>query len=131
MKNNKRIIGYVLAVFSLYLLAGCYKDKTVILNTGTEVTKTVSFSNDIITIFNSGCNISGCHNAGGQAPELTATRAYASLTDGNFLNVTSPEESEIYMWMTGKRNLPMPVGGINKDYNAIVLAWIKQGAQNN
>jgi hypothetical protein len=33
--------------------------------------------------------------------------------------------------MTGKKSTPMPPTGINKDYNALMLAWIKQGAQNN
>ena len=56
---------------------------------------------------------------------------YTSLTVGNYLNTEAPESSSLYQWMTGKKSTPMPVGGINKDFNALVIAWIKQGAQNN
>jgi hypothetical protein len=35
------------------------------------------------------------------------------------------------LWLTGKKTTQMPVGGLNKDINAMVLAWIKQGANNN
>ena len=130
MSNNKIIIGF-LAGFTMLLLVGCYKDKTVIFNTGAEITRPVSFTGDIIPIFNSSCNISGCHSAGGKSPDLSAANAYNSLFNGGYINTSNPETSELYLWMTGKKGTPMPTSGVNKDYNALVLAWIKQGAQNN
>ena len=123
-------MGVFLVVIALALLTGCYKDKTVLFD-GPEVTKTVSFSSDIIPIFNSSCNTSGCHSTGGKAPDLTIANAYNSLSNGNYFKTSDPQNSELYLWMTGKKGMPMPVAGINKDYNAIILAWIKQGAQNN
>ncbi len=117
--------------FTVLLFIGCYKDKTVIFDTGAAITRPVSFASDIVPIFNSSCNISGCHSAGGKAPDLSASNALTSLTVGNYLNTGSPETSTIYLWMSGKKSTPMPVAGINKDYNALILAWIKQGAQNN
>ena len=119
------------AGFVTLLLAGCYKDKTVIFETGEEITRTVSFVQDIVPIFNAACNGSGCHSAGGVAPDLSAANAYTALTGGNYVNSSNPQISELYQWMTGKRAAPMPLSGPNKDYNALVLAWIKQGAQNN
>lgn len=115
----------------MLLLAGCYKNKTVIFDTGAEVTRPVNFSTDILPIFNNSCGISGCHVSGGKSPDLTTANAYNSLVNGNYINTNAPESSVLYQWMTGKKSTPMPVGGINKDYNALVLAWIKQGAQNN
>lgn len=130
MLHNKKAIGF-LAGFTMLLFIGCYKDKTVILNTGEEITRPVSFAADIIPIFNKSCNTSGCHNAGGIKPNLSPTSAYNSLVTGNYLNPAAPESSELYLWMTGKKGTPMPPNGINKDYTALVLAWIKQGALNN
>jgi hypothetical protein len=130
MLHNKKKIGF-LAGFTMLLLIGCYKDKTVIFDTGEEITRPVSYVNDIIPIFNKSCNISGCHNSGGIKPDLTAANSYNSLTVGNYYNTAVPESSTLYLWMTGKKGTPMPTDGINKDYNALVLAWIKQGAQNN
>ena len=130
MKRIKKIHCF-LAGFTLLMLIGCYKDRTVSSDTGAEITEAVSFKSDIITIFNNSCNVSGCHNTGGKAPDLTSANAYNSLMNGNYINTENPETSELYQWMTGKRASPMPLSGINKDYNALVIAWIKQGALNN
>jgi hypothetical protein len=130
MLQNKRTIGF-LAGLTMLLLVGCYKDKTVIFDTGAEITRPVTFATDIIPIFNKSCNVSGCHNAGGIKPDLSVNNASTSLTVGNYFNTSAPESSTIYQWMSGKKGTPMPTSGVNKDYNALVLAWIKQGAQNN
>lgn len=131
MLRNKKIIGFAIISVVIFLLAGCYKDKTILFDTGEEITRTVSFSNDIIPIFNNSCNSSGCHNTGGISPDLSGTNAFTMITTGGYLNVSSAESSELYLWMAGKKGTPMPVSGINKDYNALILAWIKQGANNN
>lgn len=131
MLRNKAIIGLILLSASVLLWSGCYKDKTVIFDTGEEITRPVLFSADIIPILNQSCNTSGCHNAGGISPDLSATNAYNSFSAGNYFNTGNPASSELYLWMTGKKGVPMPTSGVNKDYNALILAWIKQGAQNN
>jgi hypothetical protein len=130
MLYNKKIYGF-LAGFTMLLFMGCYKDKTVIFDTGEEITRPVSFASDIVPIFNKSCNLSGCHSSGGKSPDLSVVNAYTSLSNGGFVNTGEPQSSVMYQWMTGKKGTPMPVSGINKDYNALVLAWIKQGAQNN
>jgi hypothetical protein len=131
MLRNKTIMVLILMGVSVLLLSGCYKDKTVVFDTGEEITRPVSFANDIIPILNKSCNTSGCHTAGGIKPDLSVVNAYTALTNGNYMNTTAPESSSLYQWMAGKRGVPMPTSGVNKDYNALVLAWIKQGAQNN
>jgi hypothetical protein len=130
MLRHKKIIGF-LASLTMLLLIGCYKNKTVIFDTGEEITRQVSFTSDIVPIFNSSCNTSGCHSAGSKAPDLTGANAYTALTNGGYINTGNPQISDLYLWMTGKKGTPMPVGGVNKDFNALVIAWIKQGAQNN
>ncbi|MEO7264890.1 MAG: hypothetical protein ABIW38_08260 [Ferruginibacter sp.] len=131
MLHNKTILGSIMVGAAVFLLAGCYKDRTVIFDTGEEITRPVSFANDIIPIFNSSCNTAGCHNTGGKSPDLSASNAFTSLSNGGYFNAAESQSSELYLWMAGKKGTPMPVSGINKDYNALILAWIKQGAQNN
>lgn len=131
MLYKKTLIWVVAAVTAIGLLNGCYKDKTVLQETGEEITRPVTFTGDIIPVFNKSCNISGCHSTGGIAPDLSAANAFTSLSAGNYTNTTTPLNSEIYLWMTGKKGSPMPLSGVNKDYNALILAWIKQGANNN
>lgn len=129
MSQNKKVVGF-LAGFTMLLIMGCYKDKTVILDSA-EITRPVSFAADITPIFNNSCALSGCHSAGGKSPNLTAGNAYNSLVIGGYVNTTDAQSSLVYQWMAGKKGTPMPVAGVNKDYNALILAWIKQGAQNN
>jgi hypothetical protein len=131
MLSNKIIMGIISIGAVIIVLTGCYRDKTVLFDTGNEVTRTVTFANDLISIFNSSCNGSGCHSAGGKAPDLSAANAYNALMSGNYINSADPENSQLYLWMTGKKGTPMPVSGVNKEYNSLILAWIKQGAQNN
>ncbi|MGE5518457.1 MAG: hypothetical protein ACM3VS_00935 [Candidatus Dadabacteria bacterium] len=115
---------------SVLLLAGCYKNKTVYLD-APQITRTVTFSKDILPIFSKSCSLSGCHSSGAQAPNLTDANAYNSLIIGNYINKSVPESSLIYLKMTGKKGTAMPPAGSNKDYNALILAWIQQGANNN
>ena len=112
------------------VLVGCYKDKTVYTN-APAVTRTVTFSQDIQPMFTKSCALSGCHVSGSQAPNLSAGAAYNSLINGGYINKTSPENSLIYLKMTGKKGTVMPPSGMNKEYNALMLAWIQQGANNN
>lgn len=96
-----------------------------------EPVDSVSFSVDVIPIFNADCNTSGCHDVGAVPPDLTPANAYEALLNGSYINVADPEMSELYQWMRGNRDLPMPLTGANADYNGIILAWIKQGALDN
>ena len=57
MLNKKVVIASILFCGIILFLAGCYKDRTVITDTP-EITRTVTFSQDIIPIFNKSCNMS-------------------------------------------------------------------------
>jgi len=130
MRNIKIQTASILISGMILFLIGCYKDKTL-PSKPAEITRTVTFSGDIIPIFNKSCNISGCHSAGGQVPNLTAANAYNSLTVGSYYNTNDPESSLLYLKVTGQDSPPMPPSGVNQDYAALILAWITQGAKNN
>ena len=130
MFHSRVIRRGILVAGSLLFLVSCYQDKTVPVEIP-EITRVVSFSRDIIPILNKSCNTSGCHTAGGQVPNLSAANAFNSLAIGNYLDKTVPGNSALYLKMAGKKGIPMPITGPNKDYNALVFAWIKQGASNN
>jgi hypothetical protein len=130
MANKRLQIITICIIFSIMMLGSCYYDSTLPI-ADEEITGEVSFSTDIIAIFNKDCNTSGCHNTGGIKPDLSPTQAYLSLTNGNYVNSDNPEESSLYQWMKGNRASPMPLSGPDASHNAKVLAWIKQGVQNN
>lgn len=91
----------------------------------------ISFAQDIIPIFNASCNGSGCHNGAGPSPDLRSEVAYESLFNGSLIDTIQPPNSELYLWMSGAKGLPMPIQGVNAGYVATVLQWIEQGALKN
>ncbi len=91
----------------------------------------ISFSQDIIPIFEASCNVAGCHNGSGPNPDLRSSAAYNALWNGGFIDTLTPPNSELYLWMNGSKGLPMPIQGVNQTYVSTVLLWIEQGAKNN
>jgi hypothetical protein len=131
---SKKIItiGALLTAISMLIFNGCTKTTTVLIDNSVAITTTVSFSKDISPILTKSCATNGCHS-GTVAPNLSAATAYNALVNGSFLNTGAPETSEVYLWLTGKRAVAMPAGSANNpsNINALMLAWIKQGAKNN
>jgi len=134
--NNKRknknsagcrifLAGMVLTVFSG--LGACTYD--TIKYTPVETPTVVSFSNDIIPVFESGCALSGCHASGNIPPDLSAVNAYNSLMLGGYVetDTTMAEQSIIYQKITTGS---MAKYATDQD-RALILKWIEQGAQNN
>lgn len=89
---------------------------------------TISFSAEIIPLFEKGCNAGVCHGTGGVAPDLTRENAYTSLFDNNQIDIAVPENSILYVKMA-------PGGSMNKYTSPKdpdkVLEWIQQGALDN
>lgn len=130
LQKKYLVLLVMILMISGMVLVGCYKNKTVYTD-APAITRPVTFSQDIQPIFTKSCALSGCHVSGSQVPNLSAGAAYNSLITGGYINKTSPEYSLIYLKMTGKKGTVMPPSGMNKDYNALMLAWIQQGANNN
>ena len=129
MKKNICIFGLII----VFVTQGCYKVTTIEVNNSPAIIKIVSFKTDIIPVFNKNCALSGCHGSGGHVPVLLGSNAFSTLTSGNYLNMANPSKSVLYLWLTGKEAVSMPMGAENNpsNINALVLAWITQGAKDN
>jgi hypothetical protein len=133
MLKKKIAIIYSLLGILMFAITGCEKATTIVINPGSSITTEMSFANDIIPIFTKSCALSGCHSSGGRTPDLSAANAYNSLITGNFVKANNPDNSDLMLWLTGKKSSIMPLGSSspNQDINAKIYAWIKQGAKNN
>ncbi|MEI6507156.1 MAG: hypothetical protein WCO54_01650 [Bacteroidota bacterium] len=138
MLKNRNILSSILAVIfaGVIILSGCVKDVTVIKKpTVAVISRPVSFSKEILPILTTSCAKAGCHALGGHVPILTADKAYSSLiNDPDFIKTDDPENSQVYLRLTGKIVPAMPMdkpGSDPSSINELVLAWIKQGAKNN
>lgn len=90
----------------------------------------VSFSKDIMPVFNQSCNAAGCHAPGYTAPDLTSPNAYADLLKDNLIDTQVPEKSVLYARMVDNVQ-PMPPAGLLTYEASLVLAWIQEGAKDN
>ncbi|WP_295800417.1 hypothetical protein [Mucilaginibacter sp.] len=132
MSKKIRTIGLIVLAQLAFSIYSCTKTTTVVIDNTPAITTVVSFSKDIQPVLTQSCAISGCHS-GAVAPNLSAATGYTVLTGGSLINTSTPEKSEVYLWMTGKKAVTMPLGAANNpsNINAKILAWIKQGAKNN
>ena len=123
-----KIIFKTLEMFVLLtLIASCTKEY---VTPTAELPTNVSFSTDIQPIFTNNCV--ACHG-GSTSPNLTASKAYASLTSNNLVVSGNASGSKLYSRMTGANgNSVMPPSGklSTSDLNK-VLVWINEGAKNN
>ena len=132
MLKKKTALLSVGVTAMLLILSGCYKTTTLVVNPGAGITTEMSYATDINPIFTKSCALSGCHVAGGKAPDLTKDNSYKSLTGGGYVKAGDPDNSDLILWLTGKKSPVMPLGaGPDQEINAKVYAWIKQGAKNN
>jgi hypothetical protein len=132
MSNKIMAIGLILITVFVLGIASCTKNDTVVIDNTPAITRTVSFSKDIQPILTKSCAVSGCHS-GSVAPNLSEATSFNALTTGNFINTSTPKSSDVYLWLTGKKAVTMPAGAANNpsNINALMLAWITQGAKNN
>ncbi len=130
--TKKRIVqALAIVLLAVFFAPGCYKSTTVDLSSDLEITRDVGFAADVLPIFDKSCNQSGCHSTGGIAPDLSSTNAFNALSNGGYIDVANPENSRLYGLVSGTLSPVMPVSGADPVIAATVLAWIKQGAQNN
>lgn len=112
------------------MLSGCYKD---IIHPGADPNgppQQVSFSGELIPLFNKSCATSGCHDATpAKKPGLTADKAYTNLVSGGYINTMLPSESKLYLSI---KDGSMPIGSsLTSAEKQKVLDWIRNGAPNN
>ena len=123
-----------LVLFGFVLLHSCTKDigKPVqVCNTP----ETVSFSKDLIPLFNQNCNTAGCHS--GNAPaaglNLEPATAYSQLLkkSAGYVDTVHPQFSILYSQMSSASTPMPPTGNLDQCKLDIVMKWIQQKAKNN
>lgn len=131
MKRKNVLLLSVTLLLSMVFVTSCYKVTTVDLSSDLEITRDVTFVGDMVPLLEKNCSLSGCHNTGGISPDLSSVNAYNSLTNGGYINVDNPNASRLYGFVSGELTPAMPVSGVDPEIAALILAWIRQGAQNN
>ena len=82
----------------------------------------ISFSTQVEPIFQSKCI--GCHDS--RTPILVTGSAFSNLTNGGYINIANPQESEIY-----KRSTDGHGQNMSSQERLLLLTWITEGAEDN
>ena len=124
---KKSSIFLILILVSL-LINGCKYD-FILPEVVPPITTPPTFATQVVPIFTNANKCTACHKTGGEAPDLTAANAYASIVPG-LVNAAAPAQSLIY-------SFPLATSSTHnwKKYTAseaaIILAWLTDGAKNN
>ena len=128
-ENKKQVLVAILIVTSACFFS-C-KKKTAPTPTQT-LPAIVSFSNDIMPVFNAHCITSGCHVGGSPSAGLNLSQsvAYSQLFTKHEIDTTNASNSNLYIEVASGQ---MPqTGGKLSDYNiGLIQKWIQQKAKNN
>ena len=123
-------IGLVVILLISATTAGCYKD---IISPGSDPNgppQFVSFSGDLIPMFNTHCNSTGCHDAvPAHKPSLVPDKAYNAITSGGYINTAVPNTSKLYT-VVQSGSMP-PTGALPASNAQLILDWVRNGAPNN
>ena len=88
---------------------------------------TISFSEDIIPIFEASCNDGGCHN-GTIAPNLTRDVAYVNLVGGGYVVPGTPAEDNTLYQVIHNGSMQ---GFASDCERTFIKQWLDEGALNN
>ncbi|UCH15644.1 MAG: hypothetical protein JSV22_06690 [Bacteroidales bacterium] len=116
--------GFIITTV-IFVFSSCEYENIVPIEA--ELPDSISFSTDIIPIFEANCNSSGCHNTGGIAPDLTPEYAYNNLMLYNFVDTTiTPEQTGLMLKLKGSMEKYI----LPQDYE-LILFWVELNAPNN
>ena len=120
--NRKRLLIFLSPL--ILLTNACYYD--IIIEEEIEVDEEISFSADIEPIFQATCI--ACHNGITTNPDLTENNAFASLSSGNYISTTDPEESTLITKINSGH--PYENALTNSEVEKLIL-WMEAGAKDN
>jgi hypothetical protein len=129
-----RLIIPVVCLWAAGMFSRCTKDVGRIKPI-CNIPETVSFSRDIIPLFQKNCSISGCHNSTSKTGNLNLeiNVAYSSLmkSGSGYIDTINPNYSLLYSQMTSASNPMPPTGKLSNCDISLVFSWIEQKARNN
>ncbi len=130
MKNKIEVFTSTIAalVCAVIVLSCTHKGPPVVV-------PTVSFSKDILPIFQTSCAINGSCHVGSfnlnDHVDLTDSLAYNTLSKNGFINTASPKASILYNEVSTGIMPKAPYAPLPASQVSLILSWIEQGAKNN
>lgn len=124
---RKVFFSTIIPLGTLFLMASC--DYEVIEPVDVQVTN-VSFSNDIIPIFEGSCALSGCHDATTKIMgiDFSAANAYQTIQSKSLVTAGDPDNSKLYVKISTSGTHDGRASVSDQGY---IKQWITEGAKDN
>jgi hypothetical protein len=140
MKSKTSVLLVVLVITLFGTISSCkheipLTDAQLVITGGTQTcsTDTVYFQNKVLPLLNSGCAMSGCHDAVSHKEGVNLT-SYAKIMSTGGVRAGNPAGSDLYKVLnkSGNDRMPQPpAAGFTQAQKDIIYKWILQGAKNN
>ncbi len=129
----------VMPIFFMFLVGitvfSCKRDKAPLARICNQrLPDTVSFSKNILPIFQNNCSIIGCHTGINSGHiNLDASVAYSQLMQPGkgYIDTVNPNFSVLYDRMISDSKPMPPTGNLDACSTDLLFKWIKQKAKNN
>jgi len=126
---KKYRIFVILVLFS-FLFSGCKYDfiLPVYVPPVDNGGQPISFATQVVPLFSTGDKCTQCHKPGGLgSPDLSNAATIYSLIVPKYVNTASPQSSVIYVNASSGSHYAK----LSAAQSALILQWIKEGAENN
>lgn len=91
-----------------------------------ESTGSAKLASDVQPIFTAKC--AACHNGSTANPDLTTSKAYNSLINGEYIDTQNPSTSKLMQKINDNHPTTNTLSSTQKN---TILQWIQEGAANN
>lgn len=123
LKNCPKIAAFLLTITAVSFTS-CRKEP--VLAPGTA---TVCFDQKVMPVIQNNCAMSGCHNSGGESPDLSSFENIKSTVKAG-----DPNKSKLYNVITAKGFVltampPKPRTQLSVEQVNNITVWILQGAE--
>jgi len=130
---NFRLILFTLTTSGF--LFSCTYQKAIEPKTDCPLKDSISFSADVLPVFQENCTSSECHssvNPGGNLI-LEPGQAYKQLMEkkSGYIDTLNPKASVLYIQMNSRSQPMPPTGKLDNCTIQLILKWIEQKAPNN
>jgi hypothetical protein len=137
MKSKIRLSTFVF--LQLVIFASCTfyskEQKFPVVGCNAANIPSVSFSKNVIPIFQQNCATSNCHNVATHAGNLIldSAQAYTALlqTGKGYIDTLNPRSSLLYSQLISTVSPMPPTGKLDDCSIEIILKWMQQKAKNN
>lgn len=115
---------FVTLLFLTAIIFSCSKDKVTENPISWDCDTIVSFSNEVVPIFDQNCSTSGCHDASSASAGYVFD-SYESISASAEISV------DVMLHRTGLTPMPFTEEKLADSVIQVVGCWIDQGKQNN